>query len=295
MILTAALILDAILGEPKWLWSRVPHPAVLLGKLVAGLEHRLNNRTRAAGLLALGILVLVSGGIGWLLSLLPVVLHIIIVAILLAQRSLVAHVLDVADGLALDLHAGRRAVSMIVGRSTDTLDEPAIARAAIESGAENLSDGVIAPAVWFLVAGLPGLLIYKAVNTADSMIGHRSEQYGNFGWAAARFDDLLNLAPARLTGALIAAASGTKAAWIVMWCDAGKHRSPNAGWPESAMAGALDVRLSGPRHYSEGPSADPWLNATGRDPGRTDISGAARLMWRAWAIFMIATGVLWML
>ena len=295
MILTAALILDAILGEPKWLWTRVPHPAVLLGKLVAGLEHRLNNRTRAAGLLALGILVLVSGGIGWLLSLLPVVLHIIIVAILLAQRSLVTHVLDVADGLAVDLHAGRRAVSMIVGRSTDTLDEPAIARAAIESGAENLSDGVIAPALWFLVAGLPGLLIYKAVNTADSMIGHRSEQYGNFGWAAARFDDLLNLVPARLTGALIAAASGTKAAWRVMRRDAGKHRSPNAGWPESAMAGALDVRLSGPRQYSEGPSADPWLNATGRDPGRTDISGAAGLMWRAWAIFVIATGVLWML
>lgn len=295
MILTLALILDAVVGEPNWLWSRVPHPAVLLGRLVSYLERRLNDRTRIAGVAALACLITVAGVVGWILALLPAPFQIVIVAILLAQNSLTSHVRAVAQGLAESLPAGRRAVSMIVGRNTQTLSEPAIARAAIESGAENLSDGVIAPALWFAVAGIPGLLIYKAVNTADSMIGHRSEQYEAFGWASARFDDLLNLIPARLTGALIATACLAPKAWDVMRRDAGKHRSPNAGWPEGAMAGALNIRLSGPRHYAEGPSADPWLNATGRDPMRGDIARAVTVMWRAWALFLLLCVIGWLL
>ncbi|QIK41781.1 adenosylcobinamide-phosphate synthase CbiB [Pontivivens nitratireducens] len=284
MILTAALILDALVGEPAWLWSRIPHPAVVMGQMVAALERRLNDRSRRGGVLALCLLLLASGGLGWVLSFLPGPLHVVIVAILLAQRSLTTHVRAVAEGLDAGLDQGRHAVSMIVGRNTETLDEAAIARAAIESGAENLSDGVVAPAFWFVLAGLPGLLIYKAVNTADSMIGHRSARYEAFGWAAARLDDVMNLIPARLTGCLIAVASLNRAVWPVMWRDARRHRSPNAGWPESAMAAALGLRLSGPRDYAEGPSNDPWLNPQGRDPDRRDIVAATRLMWRAWGL-----------
>lgn len=294
MILTLALILDAILGEPDWLWSRLPHPAVLLGRMVSALEGRLNDRTRIAGALAVLGMVAVSGAVGWGMSLLPAPIQIVIVAVLLAQRSLTQHVRAVEIGLRDSLVAGRRAVAMIVGRDTETLQEPAIARAAIESGAENLSDGVIAPAFWFAVAGLPGLLIYKTVNTADSMIGHRSERYAAFGWASARLDDLLNLIPARLTGALLAAASLKGRAWRIMWRDARHHRSPNAGWPESAMAGALDLRLSGPRAYAEGPSADPWLNAEGGEARGTDIARAVTLMWRAWALFVAICLAIWL-
>lgn len=298
MILTAALLLDALVGEPAWLWSRIPHPAVVMGQMVAALERRLNDRSRRAGVVALCLLLLASGGLGWMLSFLPGPLHVVIVAILLAQRSLTTHVRAVAEGLDAGLDQGRHAVSMIVGRNTETLDEAAIARAAIESGAENLSDGVVAPAFWFLLAGLPGLLIYKAVNTADSMIGHRSARYEAFGWAAARLDDVMNLIPARLTGCLIAVASLNRAVWPVMWRDARRHRSPNAGWPESAMAAALGLRLSGPRDYAEGPSNDPWLNTQGRDPDRHDIAAATRMMWRAWgllsALFAVLSLTLWL-
>jgi len=298
VILSAALILDALVGEPTWLWSRIPHPAVVMGQMVAALERRLNDRSRRAGVLALCLLLLASGGLGWVLSFLPGPLHVVIVAILLAQRSLTTHVRAVAEGLDAGLDQGRHAVSMIVGRNTETLDEAAIARAAIESGAENLSDGVVAPAFWFLLAGLPGLLIYKAVNTADSMIGHRSARYEAFGWAAARLDDVMNLIPARLTGCLIAVASLNRTVWPVMWRDARRHRSPNAGWPESAMAAGLGLRLSGPRDYAEGPSNDPWLNTQGRDPDRHDIAAATRLMWRAWgllsALFAVLSLTLWL-
>lgn len=292
MILTAALILDALVGEPAWLWSRIPHPAVVMGQMVAALERRLNDRSRRGGVVALCLLLLASGGLGWVLSFLPGPLHVVIVAILLAQRSLTTHVRAVAEGLDAGLDQGRYAVSMIVGRNTETLDEAAIARAAIESGAENLSDGVVAPAFWFVLAGLPGLLIYKTVNTADSMIGHRSARYEAFGWAAARLDDVMNLIPARLTGCLIAVASLNRAVWPVMWRDARRHRSPNAGWPESAMAAALGLRLSGPRDYAEGPSNDPWLNPQGRDPDRRDIVAATRLMWRAWGLLTALLAVL---
>lgn len=290
MSLIAALILDAMLGEPKWLWSRVVHPAVLMGRLVSALEQQLNTgrARRAMGCVAIAVMVGAAGVLGWGIEALTggSVLATLCAAVLIAQRSLVEHVRAVADGLHGSLAGGRSAVSMIVGRDTEQLESSGVARAAIESGAENLSDGVIAPALWFAVAGLPGILIYKVVNTADSMIGHRSARYEQFGWAAARLDDVLNLGPARLTGMLIAAASLKPEAWRVMWRDAGKHRSPNAGWPEAAMAGALGVALSGPRHYADGPSDDPWLNEGAHAPGAKEIVAACGLLWRAWGLFL---------
>ena len=295
MILTVALILDAIFGEPRWLWSRVTHPAVVMGRAVSALDRQLNDRTRRCGVLAVCVLVAGAAAIGCALTVLPPLMQAVAAAMLLAQKSLTQHVTAVASGLAQGLEPGRQAVAMIVGRDTAQLDEAAIARAAIESGAENLSDGVVAPAFWLLIAGLPGLMVYKAVNTADSMIGYRTEAYRNFGWAAARLDDLLNLVPARLTGAMIALASGGIAAWSIMRSDAPRHRSPNAGWPEAAMAATLGVRLSGPRHYAEGPSQDPWLNEGARDPNIEDVTKAVSVMWRVWWVLLTIAAMLWLL
>ncbi|MEL6679264.1 MAG: adenosylcobinamide-phosphate synthase CbiB, partial [Pseudomonadota bacterium] len=188
---------------------------------------------------------------------------------------------------------GRQAVSLIVGRDVTLLDEAGVARAAIESAAENLADGVIAPAFWFLVAGLPGLLVYKAVNTADSMIGHRTERYEAFGWASARLDDVLNLIPARLTAVLIALTAPDRRIMAVVRRDARHHRSPNAGWPEAAMAARLGIALSGPRLYAEGPSDDPFLNAEARhDLTAADIAAAVRVLWQVWAIWLGLLAVL---
>jgi adenosylcobinamide-phosphate synthase len=178
---------------------------------------------------------------------------------------------------------------MIVGRDPEALDEAGVARAAIESSAENFSDGVVAPAFWFAVAGLPGIALYKALNTADSMIGHRSERYRAFGWAAARLDDLANLVPARLSGLLIALASGRRAAGAlrVMWRDGRLHRSPNAGWPEAATAAALGLALSGPRSYGGRAGEEPWVHAEGRAEARPeDIEAAVALVWRAWGLLL---------
>ncbi|MGO4127941.1 adenosylcobinamide-phosphate synthase CbiB, partial [Inquilinus sp. YAF38] len=215
-ILAAALLLDAMVGDPPWLWRRLPHPVALAGRLIGWLDRRLNHdgdapiRRRAAGIAATLLLVLLAGGIGWGLSVLlhvPFgwVLEIVIAAIFLAQRSLHDHVAAVAAACELErLEGGRRAVSMIVGRDPQSLDMAGVCRAAIESDAENYSDGVFAPAFWFALLGLPGILVYKAVNTADSMIGHRTARHEAFGWASARLDDVLNLVPARLCGALLA-------------------------------------------------------------------------------------------
>jgi adenosylcobinamide-phosphate synthase len=176
------------------------------------------------------------------------------------------------------------AVSRIVGRDPEALDEAGVCRAAIESTAENFSDGIVAPAFWYLIAGLPGILAYKAVNTADSMIGHRSDRYRAFGWAAARLDDLLNYIPARISGALLTAAApavggSAKGALNAMLRDARKHRSANAGWPEAAMAGALGLALAGPRIYASGRVEDAWMNASGRPNAKpSDIASALRLL-----------------
>jgi adenosylcobinamide-phosphate synthase len=289
MALVLALLLDAIFGEPKWLWDRAPHPAVLMGRLVGWLDTKLNNQTREAGILAVMVMVGVAAFVGLIMAALPGMwTEVIFGAVLLAQRSLVQHVQKVADALRLSVSDGRDAVAMIVGRDVRKMDGPAVARGAIESAAENLSDGVIAPVFWFAIAGLPGLLIYKVINTADSMIGYRTGKYEAFGWAAAKFDDVLNWIPARLTAFLIWSVAEKKAPWRDIVHDAALHRSPNAGWPEAAMAPALDVSLSGPRSYDGAHEEFPWVNPKGcKDAGPDDVDGAIGLLWKAW---MLATG-----
>ncbi|WP_085864268.1 adenosylcobinamide-phosphate synthase CbiB [Pseudooctadecabacter jejudonensis] len=290
MAVACAMVLDAALGEPKWLWDRLPHPAVLMGRAIGWADGRLNNRTYVTGVAVVAVLVWAMICLGAALMAVPGVwVEVIVGAVMLAQRSLVDHVRAVADALRISLGDGRGAVAMIVGRDVSGMDSPAVARAAIESAAENFSDGVIAPLFWFVVAGLPGLLVYKVVNTADSMIGYRTERHEKFGWAAARLDDVLNWVPARLTAGLIRTVAATRAPWRAIRRDAGLHRSPNAGWPEAAMAPALGVALSGPRSY-EGTIEDfPWVHGLGRrDAGVADIEAACALLWRAWAVALAA-------
>lgn len=295
-LLIPALLLDAALGEPRWLWQHWPHPAVLMGRAVEFADQRLNRgeSLRLKGVVAMAGLGLGALLLGWAIHVLPDfgLIEIIVVAILLAQRSLVDHVQAVADALRLSLGDGRRMVGRIVGRDTAAMDAPAVARAAIESAAENFSDGVIAPALWFLIGGLPGLMLYKITNTADSMIGHRNARYQEFGWAAARFDDLLNLIPARLTAALIALTHGRLDAAAPILRDAPLHRSPNAGWPEAAMAVVLNLSLSGPRSYGGEMRDFPTVYPEGRsDAGPDDIDAAAGALWRSWAGFLLLAAV----
>ena len=294
MTLPFALLLDAILGEPDWLWRRLPHPAVLLGKLVGALDERLNTGTmrRARGVLAVVIFIMTAGAIGLVIAALPFgpVFEIIAAAILLAQRSLADHVTAVADGLDAGLADGRSAVAHIVGRDTAALDESGVARAAIESAAENFSDGIVAPAFWFLIAGLPGMLIYKAINTADSMIGYRTDRHREFGWAAAHLDDLVNLPASRLSAVLLAIGPGMARALTVTWRDAALHRSPNAGWPEAAMAAQLGIALAGPRVYQGAATDDPFVHAEGRkDINASDVRAAVRRLWTGWGCLLALT------
>lgn len=292
-----ALLVDAGLGWPARLYARIGHPVTWIGRLVAGLEARLNREgdsdalRRAAGAVAaLATIAVVAGLAALVASALPGGLAGVLVTGLLAwplvaSRSMHEHVAAVARPLAAgDIDAARGAVAMIVGRDPAALDEAGVARAAIESLAENTSDGIVAPLFWGVLLGLPGIAAYKAINTLDSMIGHRNARYAAFGWAAARIDDVANLAPARLTGALFALASATPGlALATMTRDARRHRSPNAGWPEAAMAGALGVRLSGPRVYGDHVADEPWLNGEARDPGPADVAAALRLYRRAMA------------
>ncbi len=290
-MLALGLILDAALGEPDWLWRRVPHPAVLFGRLVDRLDRRMNagaNR-RAKGAVAVLALALAAALPAAVLSWdgFGGILEVLGAAVLLAQRSLADHVGAVAGGLRLSLEEGRRAVARIVGRDAETLDRSGVARAAAESAAENFADGVVAPAFWFLVAGLPGMAVYKAVNTADSMIGHRNARYRDFGWAAAKLDDVLSWIPSRLAGAAICLAGGGRAAWQVMRRDAGLHRSPNAGWPEAATAASLGIALAGPRSYGGVITGDPYLNPEGRRALHPqDVEDAVALLWRAWGVVL---------
>lgn len=286
-ILAVALLLDAIFGEPDWLWKRLPHPAVLMGRLVGYLDEKLNRGPgrRAKGVLAVTALVLCGLASGAVLSLFGPVAECLAAAILIAQRSLCSHVNAVAQGLRSSLAAGRRAVAMIVSRDTGAMTAPQVARSAIESGAENLSDGVIAPAFWFLLGGLPGLIAYKMVNTADSMVGYRTARYRDFGWAAARLDDLLNLLPARATALLLAFSGGQLRHWRAIAADARQHRSPNAGWPEAAMARALNCALAGPRSYDGQMRDFAWVHADGaRSASAETIGRAVRLLWQAWGL-----------
>jgi len=286
-LLAAALILDAVVGDPGAIWRRMPHPVAALGTLVGALDQRLNRDAgsafarRALGVAALAIVVAVATAVGIALEIALAAIPygwigtVVVTAILLAGRALYDHVAAVAAAFADGLPTARTAVARIVGRDPESLDEPGICRAAIESTAENFSDGVVAPALWFLLLGLPGLLAYKAINTADSMIGHLTARHRDFGWAAARLDDLVNWPAARLAGLLIALAAPLAGgsptnALRLMAADAGKHRSPNAGWPEGAMAAALGIALAGPRTYGGKTVNDPYMNETGRHAATPD-------------------------
>jgi adenosylcobinamide-phosphate synthase len=280
-----ALAIDAAIGWPEALFRRIGHPVTWLGRLIAALDTRLNRADRSeaarvrAGAATVALVVAAAAlpalalhaslPAGWL----GIVLGGLLAWPLVAARSLHAHVTAVARPLASgDIAGARAAVSMIVGRDPAQLDASGIGRAALESLAENASDGVVAPLFWGALLGLPGIAAYKAVNTLDSMIGHRTPRHAAFGRVAARLDDAANVVPARLTGLLIALASGRpRASLRAMARDARRHRSPNAGWPEAAMAGALGVRLSGPRVYADRVADEPWLNAGAPDPTPGDV------------------------
>jgi adenosylcobinamide-phosphate synthase len=296
------LMLEAAVGYPDALHRRWPHPVVWLGGAVSALERRWNaparseRARRALGTLALIAVAGAAAAAGWalqaacgaasfgaLLVLLPASLG-------LAQRSLYDHVAAVAGALdAGDLPRARAAVGRIVGRDVEALDAAGVAAAALESLAESFNDGVVAPAAWLAVGGLPGLFAYKAINTADSLIGHREPRWRAFGWAAARSDDLANLAPARLAGLLIAAAAGGRGL-RVMLRDAPRHASPNAGWPEAAMAGALGRRLGGPAAY-DGVATDRPTFGDGPAPAAGDLRRGLALYLRACALLWLVLAI----
>jgi len=304
-----ALALDAAMGWPRALYRRIGHPVGGFARIIGACEDRWNSPSRSmafrrvAGIGTVAILIGVAGGAG-------LALHVAIlclsgpwawplIALLaapgLAQRSLHDHVRPVMVALeAGDLPAARTAVGMIVGRDTDTLDRDGVARAAIESLSESFCDAVSAPLFWLLLLGLPGIWIYKAINTADSMIGHREDRWRVFGWAAARTDDVLNLIPARIAALLICLCGG--GGWRTLWRDASNHASPNAGWPEAAMAGALGLRLAGPIAYDGIPSDKPWIG-DGRTTADADDIGRALAIYRhaCLCLWLIAGGMAWLL
>ena len=297
VLLAIGMVLDALFGEPNWLWSRISHPVVVIGKLITLGDQRLNKPTaqRAKGVVFLFTLLTISGLLGAILNLMGPIIQTLLIAILIAQKSLVDHVGAVAAGLRRSLLEGKKTVSLIVGRDYAEMDEAQVTRAAIESAAENFSDGVIAPIFWYMVAGLPGLIIYKAVNTADSMVGYKTEKYIDFGWAAARFDDLLNFIPARLSAVLLCWSTGNLLlrGWFDIVSDARLHRSPNAGWPEAAMAKALQIALSGPRSYDGRLKEFAWVNeGASKHANANDIERAVRTLWSAWALWLLIVFIL---
>jgi len=300
-----ALLIETFVGYPAALQNLIGHPVQWIGSLITYLDEGLNDGEAAASqnrtngviavvfILAASILpavivtyLLAKLHFGW-------VINIALATSLLAQKSLTEHVSDVANALSQGLDDARQTVAQIVGRDPTQLDKGGIAKAALESLAENTSDGVVAPFLFYAVAGLPGLVAYKAINTADSMIGHKSEKYLNFGWAAARVDDLLNLIPARVTGLLFIAAARANnktamlGAWSAMWRDAPKQASPNAGWPEAAMAGALGFSFGGPRSY-DGTLVDLPTMGNGNQPkDEMDIAAGLTLQRNAMALLLL--------
>ncbi|MCC8977762.1 adenosylcobinamide-phosphate synthase CbiB [Bradyrhizobium acaciae] len=300
--MAVAMALDALIGWPPALFARIGHPVTWLGRLINLLDRSWNRDAdapsfrRMAGVAAAIMVIALATAIGWAVQsvLASGWVRVGLVGVLawplVALRSLHDHVDAVADPLVSgDITAARSAVAQIVGRDPATLDDAGIARATIESLAENASDGIVAPVFWGALFGLPGILGYKAINTLDSMIGHRTKRHEAFGWAAARIDDLANLVPARLTGLLfVLLAPNRSRAWSCMLHDAHRHRSPNGGWPEAAMAGALGVRLSGPRIYHGSVADEPWLNEGARDPAAADVLAGLKLYRRA---MMLLAGV----
>lgn len=317
-ILFLALIIDRVVGDPDWLWRRLKHPVVVFGAAIGFADRHLNRdgdpggRRRYLGVASIAglvVLCLIAGmGLNAFLYLSGwpgLIFEAFVVAVLLAQKSLADHVAAVARALETEgLPGGRKAVSMIVGRDPEQLDKDGVCRAAIESLAENFSDGIVAPAFWYVVGGLPGLFAYKMVNTADSMIGHMSPRHRDFGWAAARLDDLMNWPAARLSALLLVLGTWWKlgramarTAMAVTLRDAGLHRSPNAGWPESAMAGALGLALGGPRRYGDVALDAPFLGGDGRHSATSqDIANSLSIYEAACSILtllVLATALIW--
>lgn len=314
MILAVAMVLDIYLGDMNFLFNRIRHPVVWIGMVISFFDQKLNRETRLdlnrriRGFVV--VLIMTSGcyviglAISWFSQNYPFgwILELFLVVSLIAQRSLYAYVKNVATAFESGgLSDGRVAVSHIVGRDPDQLDEHGVCRAAIESLAENFGDGVVAPIFWYVLFGFSGLLVYKAVNTMDSMIGHKSVKYMAFGFTAARLDDILNIIPARLSGLWIFIASLCLPTTTpikslkTMFRDARKHRSPNAGWPEGAMAGALDIALAGPRKYREGQVNDEWIGSGRARVTYKDIYRALRVYVVACVVNFVIVLLLWTL
>lgn len=297
--LLAALMVEAMIGYPDALHRRVPHPVVWIGHLISSMDQGWNkgnaDAQRWAGIGAACVLIVGSAAIGVVLEFgltgwLGLAVLTLITTTGLAQRSLYQHVRRVLVPLEKDDTLGaRQALSTIVGRDTDNLDERAISSAATESLAESFCDGIVAPAFWFLIAGLPGLFVFKAISTADSQIGHMDDRYHHFGWAAARADDLMNFVPARIAGLLICIAG--MGGWRIMVRDARKHLSPNAGWSEAAMAGALNVQIGGGAAYD-----GEWIGretlGDGERPGPADLKIALTVYVRACLLLWLIVGAL---
>jgi adenosylcobinamide-phosphate synthase len=300
-----AMLIELALGYPPPLLHVIGHPVTWIGSLIGALDRSLNReadgqrRRRIAGIVTISVVTAMAGSVAYLLQnvLLRLPFGIFAAALvgssLLAQRSLYRHVADVATALETGgIDAGRVAVARIVGRDTAALDAAGVARAAIESLAENFSDAIVAPVFWMAIAGLPGAAIYKAINTADSMIGHLTKRHAAFGWAAARLDDLVNLPASRLAALFLIAAAMTGqceggAAWRATWRGAARHRSPNAGYPEAAMAGALGLALAGPRIYDGVEVNDALMGSGRRDADAQDIRRALKLYRRADAALIV--------
>jgi len=311
LILIVAFGIEAVLAYPAPLFRAIGHPVSWIGALIGAIDSTLNQPNysepmrRIAGVATVLLLLGVSLGAGFVLEIiaraphLGLVLAILVVATLIAGGNLDQHVRAVAAALRTEgLAGGRQSIARIVGRDPETLDEAAICRAAIESLAENASDGVTAPAFWYLIGGLPGMIGYKAINTADSMIGHLSERHRAFGWAAARLDDLINLPASRLTGLMFIAAAAlvpgasASSAWRAFRRDARRHRSPNAGWPEAAMAGALGLRLAGPRTYHGVVVDDHWMGDGRTEATVQDIDRALTIYRTAFAGALIIVAMI---
>ncbi|MFY9840971.1 MAG: adenosylcobinamide-phosphate synthase CbiB [Xanthobacteraceae bacterium] len=306
-----AMLIELGIGYPEPVLRAIGHPVSWIGALIGGLDRSLNRddlaapMRRGAGMVTIAIVLGIAGTVTFVIQhqLLRLPLGIFVLAIaassMIAQRSLYRHVANVAAALEKqDLGSGRAAVSHIVGRDTAALDTAGVARAAIESLAENFSDGIVAPVFWMVIAGLPGAALYKAINTADSMIGHRTPRYAAFGWAAARLDDVVNLPASRLAALLFFAAAALQKdtrpaeAWRAVARDAARHRSPNAGYPEAAMAGALGLSLAGPRRYAGVTVDDAMMGDGRRDADARDIRRALALYARADAILIAILAVL---
>jgi adenosylcobinamide-phosphate synthase len=307
-LVALVLVIESFIGYPPALQKLIGHPVEWVGKIIAYIDEGLNDPdaepqdNRRNGIFALALLICAVGIPAWLIAKILAnmpygwVINVTLATAFVAQKSLRDHVSSVAHALEHSLPDARKEVAKIVGRDPETLDENGVAKAALESLAENTADGITAPIFWYALLGLPGLVIYKATNTADSMIGHKSKKYVHFGWAAAKLDDLVNLPASRLTGLLFATTawvnskSDSQNALNSMWRDSGKHQSPNAGWPEAAMAGALGLRFGGPRQY-DGKTVDLPFMGDGRDVEPKDIARGLELYDRA-LIGLLLTAVL---